>query len=105
MASYRGRAETTACGGKRAWRGSCEARSWEFLKIAGEPVFGGHAIAVLEAYHQDRTDAPQAKEAFMTTMTVQLRSIPDTEAALGRAGGHTIVVDRPDGKAGGMGLG
>ena len=41
----------------------------------------------------------------MTTMTVQLRSIPDTEAVLGWAGGHTIVVDRPDGKAGGMGLG
>ena len=41
----------------------------------------------------------------MTTMTVQLRGIPDTEAALGWAGGHTIVVDRPDGKAGGMGLG
>ena len=41
----------------------------------------------------------------MTTMTVQLRSIPDTKAALGWAGGHTIVVDRPDGKAGGMGLG
>lgn len=41
----------------------------------------------------------------MTTMTVQLRSIPDTEAALGWAGGHTIVVDRPDGKAGGLGLG
>ena len=41
----------------------------------------------------------------MTTMTVQLRSIPDTEAALGWADGHTIVVDRPDGKAGGMELG
>jgi organic hydroperoxide reductase OsmC/OhrA len=41
----------------------------------------------------------------MTTMTVQLRSIPDTEAALGWAGGHTIVVDRPNGKAGGLGLG
>ena len=41
----------------------------------------------------------------MTTMTVQLRSIPDTEAALGWADGHTMVVDRPDGKAGGMGLG
>jgi len=38
-------------------------------------------------------------------MTVQLRSIPDTEAALGWADGHTMVVDRPDGKAGGMGLG
>ena len=41
----------------------------------------------------------------MTTMTVQLRSIPDTKAALGWAGGHTIVVDRPNGKAGGLGLG
>ena len=41
----------------------------------------------------------------MTTMTVQLRSIPDTKAALGWAEGHTIVVDRPDGKVGGMGLG
>jgi organic hydroperoxide reductase OsmC/OhrA len=41
----------------------------------------------------------------MTTMTVHLRSIPDTQAAMGWAEGHTIVVDRPDGKAGGMGLG
>lgn len=41
----------------------------------------------------------------MTTMSVQLRSIPDTQAAIGWAEGHTIVVDRPDGKAGGMGLG
>jgi hypothetical protein len=40
----------------------------------------------------------------MTTMTVHLRSIPDTQAALGWAEGHTIVVDRPDGKAGGMAL-
>jgi organic hydroperoxide reductase OsmC/OhrA len=41
----------------------------------------------------------------MTTMSVQLRSIPDTQAAMGWGEGHTIVVDRPDGKAGGMGLG
>ena len=41
----------------------------------------------------------------MTTMSVQLRSIPDTQAAVGWAEGHTIIVDRPDGKAGGMGLG
>src|SRR6185503_17232168 len=41
----------------------------------------------------------------MTTLSVQLRSIPDTQAAMGWAEGHTIVVDRPDGKAGGMGLG
>ena len=37
----------------------------------------------------------------MTTMSVQFRSIPDTQAAMGWAEGHTIVVDRPDGKAGG----
>ena len=41
----------------------------------------------------------------MAIATVQLRSIPDTEAALGWAGSHTVVVDRPDGKAGGKGLG
>ena len=41
----------------------------------------------------------------MASMTVHLRSIPDTQAALGWAEGHTIVVDCPDGKAGGMGLG
>jgi organic hydroperoxide reductase OsmC/OhrA len=38
-------------------------------------------------------------------MTVQLRSLPDTEAAVGWAGAHTVVVDRPEGKAGGKGLG
>ena len=36
---------------------------------------------------------------------VQLRSLPGTEAAVGWAGGHTIVADRPEGKAGGRGLG
>ena len=41
----------------------------------------------------------------MATATVQLRNIPGTEAAAGWTGGHTIVVDRPDGKAGGMDLG
>lgn len=41
----------------------------------------------------------------MTTMTVKLRSIPDTAAAVGWAGAHTIVVDRPTGRAGGEGLG
>jgi organic hydroperoxide reductase OsmC/OhrA len=41
----------------------------------------------------------------MTTMSVRLRSIPDTQAAVGWAEGHTIVVDRPSGKAGGMALG
>jgi organic hydroperoxide reductase OsmC/OhrA len=41
----------------------------------------------------------------MTTMTVQLRSIPGIQGAVGWADGHTIVVDRPEGRAGGMGLG
>ena len=41
----------------------------------------------------------------MPRMTVQLRSLPDTEAAVGWAGAHTVVVDRPEGKAGGRGLG
>ena len=41
----------------------------------------------------------------MVAMTVELRNIAGTEAALGWAAGHTIVVDRPEGKAGGKGLG
>ena len=41
----------------------------------------------------------------MADFTVELRSIPGTKAAIGRAGNHTIVIDRPDGRAGGMGLG
>ena len=41
----------------------------------------------------------------MVTATVELNSVPGTEAAMGWAGGHTIVVDRPEGRAGGKGLG
>lgn len=41
----------------------------------------------------------------MVSMTVELRNVAGTEAAMGWAGGHTIVVDRPEGRAGGMGLG
>jgi uncharacterized OsmC-like protein len=41
----------------------------------------------------------------MTAMTVKLRNIAGAEACTGWAGGHTIVVDRPEGKAGGQGLG
>jgi organic hydroperoxide reductase OsmC/OhrA len=37
--------------------------------------------------------------------TVELRTVEGTQAAMGWAGGHTVVVDRPEGKAGGMGLG
>ena len=41
----------------------------------------------------------------MSSVTVELRNIAGTEAALGWAGAHTIVVDRPEGRAGGRGLG
>ena len=41
----------------------------------------------------------------MGTMSVSLRNVPGTKAALGWAGGHTVVIDRPEGRAGGMGLG
>ena len=38
-------------------------------------------------------------------MSVSLRNVPGTKAAMGWAGGHTLVIDRAEGKAGGMGLG
>ena len=41
----------------------------------------------------------------MVSVTVELRNVEGTEAAMGWAGGHTIVVDRPEGRAGGQGLG
>ncbi|AVO45140.1 OsmC family protein [Phreatobacter cathodiphilus] len=41
----------------------------------------------------------------MAEMSVTFRSIPGTQAAIGVAGTHTVVVDRPPGKAGGLGLG
>jgi organic hydroperoxide reductase OsmC/OhrA len=41
----------------------------------------------------------------MAEITVQLRNVHGTEAALGWAGSHTLMVDRPEGKAGGNGLG
>jgi organic hydroperoxide reductase OsmC/OhrA len=41
----------------------------------------------------------------MLSTTVELRNVEGTEAAVGWAGAHTVVVDRPDGKAGGRGLG
>lgn len=41
----------------------------------------------------------------MSSVTVELRNVEGTQAAMGWAGGHTVVVDRPDGKAGGQGLG
>lgn len=41
----------------------------------------------------------------MGSTTVELRNVESTEAAMGWAGAHTVIVDRPEGKAGGMGLG
>jgi len=41
----------------------------------------------------------------MPSVTVELRNVEGTQAAMGWAGSHTIVVDRPEGKAGGKGLG
>lgn len=37
--------------------------------------------------------------------TVEYRLLPGTRAAVGRAGTHSVIADRPEGKAGGMGLG
>lgn len=37
--------------------------------------------------------------------TIVYRTIPGTRAAIGRAEQHSLVVDRPEGRAGGMGLG
>jgi len=41
----------------------------------------------------------------MVAVTVELRNVEGTQAAMGWAGPHTIIVDRPEGKAGGQGLG
>ena len=41
----------------------------------------------------------------MSATKIQFRNIPDTDAATGWAGGHTIIADRPAGVAGGQGLG
>jgi organic hydroperoxide reductase OsmC/OhrA len=41
----------------------------------------------------------------MPSLSVSLRNIAGTEAAMGWAGAHTVIVDRPEGIAGGQGLG
>ena len=41
----------------------------------------------------------------MGSTLVKLRSIPETNAAVGWTGTHSVIVDRPEGTAGGMGLG
>jgi organic hydroperoxide reductase OsmC/OhrA len=41
----------------------------------------------------------------MQTSTIEIRNVEGTEAALGWAGSHTVVIDRALGRAGGLGLG
>ena len=41
----------------------------------------------------------------MQTVTVEIRNVDGTEAALGWAGSHTVVINRALGPAGGLGLG
>ena len=41
----------------------------------------------------------------MSTTTIHYRTLPGTRAAVGRAGAHHVVADRPEGTAGGMGVG
>ncbi len=41
----------------------------------------------------------------MVSINVELRNVEGTGAAMGWAGAHTVVVDRPQGRAGGLGLG
>jgi organic hydroperoxide reductase OsmC/OhrA len=41
----------------------------------------------------------------MSEVSVELRNIQGTRAAMGWAEAHTLVVDRPEGRAGGQGLG
>jgi organic hydroperoxide reductase OsmC/OhrA len=41
----------------------------------------------------------------MGTTRIEYRSLPGTRAAVGRAGNHSVIADRPEGIAGGTGLG
>jgi organic hydroperoxide reductase OsmC/OhrA len=41
----------------------------------------------------------------MGSTTIEYRTLPGTRAAVGRAGTHSVVADRPKGTAGGMALG
>lgn len=41
----------------------------------------------------------------MVSSVIELHNVAGTEAAMGWAGSHTLVVDRPEGRAGGLGLG
>ena len=41
----------------------------------------------------------------MGRTTIEYRTLAGTRASVGRAGTHSVIADRPEGKAGGMGLG
>ena len=41
----------------------------------------------------------------MASMTIEYRSLEGTGASVGRSGQHTLIADRPEGKAAGTGLG
>jgi organic hydroperoxide reductase OsmC/OhrA len=41
----------------------------------------------------------------MGSDTIEYRLLPGTRASVGRAGKHSVIADRPEGKAGGLGLG
>jgi len=41
----------------------------------------------------------------MPVSTVEIRNVAGTQAAMGWADAHTVIIDRPEGRAGGMGLG
>ena len=41
----------------------------------------------------------------MGSMTIEYRSLEGTGASIGLSGKHTVIADRPEGKAGGTGLG
>jgi organic hydroperoxide reductase OsmC/OhrA len=41
----------------------------------------------------------------MGATTIEYRLMPGTRAAIGRSGSHLVIADRPQGKAGGLGLG
>lgn len=41
----------------------------------------------------------------MASMTIEYSKLPGTGASVGRAGLHTVLADRPEGKASGTGLG
>jgi organic hydroperoxide reductase OsmC/OhrA len=41
----------------------------------------------------------------MSSTTIEYRMLPGTRASVGLATNHSVIADRPQGKAGGMGLG